>query len=1043
MRVPLTLVQIYAGESLLAEKNLPPGEYLLGHDIGVPLNISAPGVRAKHALLSLRYSEWLIEDLGDGAGTYVNGEQVRTARVVYPSQRISVGTATIYLSRLEQPEGEEDEDLDPQGATVRELLPRNVLGKNKYEIGPKVAEGGMGIILDAHEAPVNRNVAMKQMHAMDTSDDVRRFIQEAQITAQLEHPNIVPVHELGVNELGQPYYTMKYVRGVSLDDVLAKVAAGVPSFLQKYSLSTLLTVFQKVCDAVAFAHSKGVLHRDIKPGNIMIGDYGEALMMDWGLAKLMGEEHAVADGSSSRATASEDPMATIPAVRTETGMIVGTYPYMPPEQAGGSTELNETADIYALGAVLHHILTLRAPVEGKNNGELRENVLNHRLLPLAAPPGQKLAHLPGGKIPTSLKAIVRKAMEANREERYPTVKALQADLAKYQNGFAPSAEEAGLLKRGALAVLRHPTISSAVVLVALASMVSAAIFALAREREYLAERIAYVSDILEAGRYLLDGRADSARELLASHEREATGRDLRGWEWHYLDSQLRDDRLQTPAHVGGVYAIAATSDGTRLVTGGGDGQIAFWEPNTLRQISRIEAAHGGSVLAVAWDLDGRHVASGGADQMVCVWEAATGRKIAAIKSEAEVRALAWQPKPGDAGVLAIGGGGKSVQGWRPLAGNPPPAPETLFATEGGVAGLEWSEDGRRLAIANFSTSKSAQVWDFETRKTVFSGRPFAGEDLLSATFDRAGRRLAVGSKHFEVVVFETESSQRTLERQVHRGAVRAVAWSPDEEEIASGSQDVPIRIIRPDEPNQPPQTFCGHVGEVAALVWMKFPDSQNSRGKRTALFSGGADGTLRAWLTGSPASTGFPSPNNNWISAARWSPDGRRFAVTDFRSCVYIVDRASGIALPLCSKQDRLIDVAWSPAGDRLLACSRGKLAVEMFDLQTGKILSTYQLPEADHVCWSSSGRYFIASSRKGTATWDATTSRQIATTTRATGAFAWLADERRVVLGGTDGALEVWDAHSGKLLNTWRPRKNSRMARSAIPTNRRLAFSP
>jgi serine/threonine protein kinase len=154
--------------------------------------------------------------------------------------------------------------------------------RRRYTIGNTVAHGGMGTILHARDLNLRRTVAMKVIlpGKEDSEQYTLRFMQEAQLTAQLEHPNIVPVHELGTSEQGKPFYTMKFVQGTTLHDLLEKIKAGDPETMAVFSLAHLLTIFQKVCDAVAFTHSRGVIHRDLKPENIMIGEYGEVLVMD-------------------------------------------------------------------------------------------------------------------------------------------------------------------------------------------------------------------------------------------------------------------------------------------------------------------------------------------------------------------------------------------------------------------------------------------------------------------------------------------------------------------------------------------------------------------------------------------------------------------------------------------------------------------------------------------------------------------------------------------------------------------------------------------
>ena len=175
----------------------------------------------------------------------------------------------------------------PVVAAVRQLLPDEVVREHRYEIGQVVAQGGMGAILTARDAAIHRSGTMKVMLQSGAAGDAVRFIEEAQITGQLEHPGIVPIYELGTDAHGQPFYTMKFVRGVTLKKVLALLAGGDPATVAKYPLPALLTVFLKICDALAFAHSKGVIHRDLKPENIMLDDFGVVLVMDWGLAKVL------------------------------------------------------------------------------------------------------------------------------------------------------------------------------------------------------------------------------------------------------------------------------------------------------------------------------------------------------------------------------------------------------------------------------------------------------------------------------------------------------------------------------------------------------------------------------------------------------------------------------------------------------------------------------------------------------------------------------------------------------------------------------------
>ena len=294
--------------------------------------------------------------------------------------------------------------LAPAQRVVRDTLPAEILREKKYDIGSMVARGGMGAILEAREAAIKRQVAMKVM--LDTNDagDISRFIAEAQVTGQLEHPNIVPVHELGVDENGQPFYTMKMVRGVTLKNVVERLGTGDEAALHKYPLPALLTIFQKICDAIAFAHANGVIHRDLKPENVMIGEFGEVLVMDWGLAKRMkdgermkaeggrmkqsepsavGDENTNARSAQNASSFSDVPPSSF--AGTLQGSIMGTPQYMSPEQAEGLiTDMDARSDIFSLGGVLYAILTLRPPVEGKTLDEVLQKVIDGSITPPSA-----------------------------------------------------------------------------------------------------------------------------------------------------------------------------------------------------------------------------------------------------------------------------------------------------------------------------------------------------------------------------------------------------------------------------------------------------------------------------------------------------------------------------------------------------------------------------------------------------------------------------------------------------------------------------------
>ncbi len=447
MNHPQTEVIVSRDGTEMLRKIITPGEYCIGSEPGCDLQLEIEEIASKHALLRIHEDHVLIEDLGNGNGTRINDRLITSPTRIWPNQKIKVGLATIELRRLKSESS--SGPLAAHAAVVRKMLPEEVLHEKKYVIGGIFAQGGMGMILDAKDRSTGRTVAMKVMRNRGSADAVIRFISEAKITAHLEHPNIVPVHELSVYEDDQVFYTMKFVRGETLHAILDKLLSGDKSTIEKYPLAALLTVFQKICDALSFAHSKGVIHRDLKPDNVMIGDYGEVLVMDWGLAKAEGENWVAnnpqeLDGSS---------------FETLAGQVMGSPHYMSPEQARGEiANLDARTDIYALGAILYHLITLSPPVQGQNAADVLSKVSKGELAPAfesLTDSKMRRPHLPGARVPESLIAVTRKAMAFTREDRYGKVAELQSDISAYQNGFATHAENAGTAKQFALLLNRH------------------------------------------------------------------------------------------------------------------------------------------------------------------------------------------------------------------------------------------------------------------------------------------------------------------------------------------------------------------------------------------------------------------------------------------------------------------------------------------------------------------------------------------------------------------------------------------------------------
>ena len=482
--------------------------------------VNGEGIAARHAWVWIGEAGLQVEDLG--GGTVVNGYQI-TERVQfdYPAS-VQLGEVTLVIefkavhpvpalqpaSSLdavipERPVSKSANSLEvtiphrtktgAAAASASSLVQSHSVNKapltGEYTLVREIARGGMGQIYFGEDPQLERQVAVKVSSVSEDGQDPR-FSKEAKVLAQLAHPNIVPIHNFGVDSQGRPFYAMKLVKGRTLQAVLNLIRDADSSAILNYPRATLLTIFRKVCDAMMFAHSKGILHRDLKPENIMVGEYGEVLVMDWGLAKVLGEREDNGSGKSQVTDTGDYGM-------TMEGEVMGTPQYMSPEQAAGMVaELDQRSDIYSLGGILYAILTLRPPIEGTTLDEVLTKVKHGSVSSMVAKRGGKNSAKSNAssamscEVPEALQAVTLKAMSVERNDRYSSVELFAADIERYQNGFATSAEVAGAFKQIKLWIGRNKVLAaSAVVLVVVASGLTGRIIAEGRRASLALEQL--------------------------------------------------------------------------------------------------------------------------------------------------------------------------------------------------------------------------------------------------------------------------------------------------------------------------------------------------------------------------------------------------------------------------------------------------------------------------------------------------------------------------------------------------------------------------
>lgn len=442
-------------------------------------------------------------------------------------------------------------------------------GQERYQIGSELGRGGMGRVVEAFDVQLGRTVALKEVLPKAGSASARRFSREVALTAKLEHPSIVPLYDSGTTQDGRPFYVMRRVSGRPLDELMQRSR-------KLDERLALLPAVQSAIDAVAHAHRRGVIHRDLKPANILVGDLGETVVIDWGLAKVVGED----DEPGTRDSLASDSL------QTQMGSVFGTPGFMAPEQARGD-EIGTGGDVYALGATLYQLLAGTPPHAGPSATAVIEKTLKHQLIPLS-----EIA--PGA--PAELVTIVEKALELEPTHRYPHAGALGEDLRRFLTGQLVAAHRYTAWQRMLRFARKHRTTLGVAVLalVALAGLAFVSIKRVLHERDVA--RMARAD--AEAGKQAaekankeLAERHDAllvsqARARLDSNPTEALA-TLKHLPAN--SSQLEDARAVAQAAVmrGVTWAIESTlahttiaemsPDAKRLLQVSTDGMLRVWD----------------------------------------------------------------------------------------------------------------------------------------------------------------------------------------------------------------------------------------------------------------------------------------------------------------------------------------------------------------------------------------------------------------------------------------------------------------------------------
>ncbi len=370
-----------------------------------------------------------------------------TQVVAEPGAASAAPTLDVVATRLAAAVGSSSFDTAARSRST--VLPRVELtgpepklvrdDRARYEHISHLGQGGVGEVLKAQDNDIGRVVAVKRLlPEMQVAPVLVRFVHEIRTIGQLEHPNIVPIHDVGVDERGEYYFVMKYVEGETLESIIAKLAAGDRAAHASYPPERRAEIFEQILEAIRYAHANGILHRDIKPANVMVGRFGEVVVMDWGIAKRLRSDAIGPDPNEILPRPSSPPMASQSTdhnpelFQTRAGLLIGTPAYMSPEQAQGKA-LDERSDIYSLCVVLHEFLTLRHHLADKGTLDAMLSGVIEQRAPLAG----LLRHPHQGPVPMDLAWFVHKGLAKDPAERYQSVAEMIERLQRRRQGMIP------------------------------------------------------------------------------------------------------------------------------------------------------------------------------------------------------------------------------------------------------------------------------------------------------------------------------------------------------------------------------------------------------------------------------------------------------------------------------------------------------------------------------------------------------------------------------------------------------------------------------
>lgn len=931
-----------------------------------------------------------------------------------------------------------------------------------YELLEEIARGGMGVVFKARQVGINRLVALKMILAgqLASAGDVSRFKVEAEAAANLDHPNIVPIYEVGEHQ-GQSYFSMKLIDGGSLAGCVRELGGDPPAAAK---------LMATVARAIHHAHQRQILHRDLKPGNVLLDAEGQPHVTDFGLARKI-------EGDSRL---------------TQSGAVVGTPSYMPPEQAAGKKGLTTAADVYGLGAILYELLTGRPPFLGATPLDTLLQVLDQ-------PPQTPRTVNPG--VDRDLETICLKCLQKEPEQRYESAAALADDLERWLREEPIVARPPSAAYRLRKFVRRNRAGVAAAALMALALVAGTVIAtwqavrathaeavasqqkerAEQNERAAVAERGKAVEAQQAATVALQRERATSYVHRIALAQREWMANDVarasqvlqecpadqRGWEWRYLrrlcNPEESSQHIPDNFNSTGVFS----PDGTRLAVASG-ANVLMRDPASGKELATL--AGDGYVVALAFSPDSRHLAvargvrveltdlqgkvlvtcdarsaavafspdgkqlAAAAGQEVRVWDTATGKEVRRLGDLSHpATCVAFSPDgqylAAGTGILYLVGGGTAEQRrgqlrvWSAADGKPI---HDIRGHSFWITGLAFGPDSKRLVTA--SADGTARVWDLADGKEVHVLQGHTGW-VRGTAFDPRGERIATVGDDRVVRLWDAKTGKEVKVLRGHTGPIHTVRFSPDGRRIATlgriGDRDVNLRLWNATDEQQarsyrehavgvsdvfftPDGLYLGWSGSTGSVL-LEFQRNQPplffagrkgiaaSPDKKLLATGSFGDRGVVLWTPGMDQVRKMDADFHPWKAAfVTFSRDGKRIAANTEQG-VAIWEADTGKRVQLFRPHPVSLDrIAFSPDGHRIATASSGGNMAEKRD---GKSVTVTYPPEVK--------------------VWDVATAKELLKLDGGGHALAFSPDGSRIVSGGLGNAAIVWDAADGKPLHT------------------------